>query len=102
MKAKSRYRPPVLAAAAAVFLAFQIFGAFHAAAYGDQHHDHNGVACALHIACKAGKDIAPPPSVVTRTPEFSDHPYNGDRTHTVPNQRPYPHFHGRAPPTSFS
>lgn len=102
MEAKSRYRPHVLAAAAAVFLVFQIFGVLHAAAYGDQHHEHDGVACALHIACKSGKDIAPPPTVVLDTLRFTEGQRPEGRRQTIPTERPYPHFHGRAPPHSFS
>ena len=102
MEIRSKYRPWLLAVTATVFLVFQIFSTLHAATYGDQHHEHNGDACAIQIVGKAGKDITPPAPMGITRPDFCPSPVDHDDPNTVRVSRPYPHFYGRAPPASFS
>jgi len=102
MEIRSKCRLWLLAATASVFLVFQIFGALHAATYGDQHHEHNGDACAIQMTGKAGKDIAPPVPAAIATADFLPSLVDSDGPSTVRLSRLYPRFYGRAPPASFS
>jgi len=91
----------LLGAFIALFFAMQSFSLAHASSYGEEHHEHDGIACAVTIV--AAEDIAilpslpDTPAILSETFE-ADYPDFTSAAYVKPQSRAPP---PRGPPASI-
>lgn len=84
----------------AVFLAAQVLGIAHAAAYGPGKHKHHGHVCDIYLSTDQAKSAVPPAPPVLHVPAHSGFAFAPSVSIAIAGKE-YPSAFPRAPPAAL-